>query len=212
MQNSYSALCRILAAGLFGLILGLGSNAVASETIDDYIAKADEAFDRSDVISAMNWYRKAAELGYAPAQSRLAYLLDKAEENEEAVRWYRMAAEQQYAEAEFGLAEMYNAGEGVERDYEQAVAWFTRAAEQGYMPAVHVLALAHEKGQMGLRINYDASVSWLRIGVEHRDPWSIKRLAKAYRNGELGLRYEPEQASALEDSLPIIGAGNDQSK
>ena len=58
---------------------------------EEYIKLAEHAFDQSDIVSAMRYYRKAAEAGYAPAMSRLAYLLDKSEEDEEAITWLKRA-------------------------------------------------------------------------------------------------------------------------
>lgn len=194
-----------LACRALSLLLLAAAVAWADDTPDEHMHKAQKAFEQADLISAMSWYRKAAEMGHAPAQSRLAYLLDNAEENEEAVKWYRLAVEQQSAEAEFGLANMYASGEGVERDSEQAVELFTRAANQGHRQAIHVLALAYERGQLGRRIDYDKALAWLNAGVAAGDPWSIKRLAKAYRTGALGLRFNPERSQALEKQLPVTG-------
>lgn len=172
-----------------------------ADSPEELMRRAEASFNQADIVSAMSWYRKAAEMGHAPAQSRLAYLLDHSEENEEAVKWYGLAAEQGFAEAEFGLARMYASGEGVERDSDRAVELFTRAANQGYSPAIQVLALAYEKGQLGLRVDYDKALLWLNTGANTADPWSIKWLAKAYRRGGLGLRIDPQRADALEKQL-----------
>ena len=182
-------------------LLLLDAAVVWAETPEEFMNKAEVAFNRADIVSAMTWYRRAAEMGYAPAQSRLAYLLDNSEENEEAVKWYRLGAEQGFAEAEFGLAHMYASGEGVERDSDKAVELFTLAANQGHRQAIRVLALAFEKGQLGLRVDYDKSLYWLNVGVDAGDPWSAKWLAKAYRSGRLGLRIDPQRAEALEKQL-----------
>ncbi|MDH3526544.1 MAG: sel1 repeat family protein [Gammaproteobacteria bacterium] len=191
---------------LLWLLAGmLAPAAGATETTDTtaaYIEQAQIAFDRADIIGAIGWYRKAAELDDATAQTRLAYLLDSSEANEEAVEWYRRAAEQDSAEAKYGLAKMIASGEGVAQDFQQALDWYTQAARQGYHPAIRVLALVNEKGQLGLAINYAQAVSWLNAGAATNDTWSIQRLAQAYRRGELGLRIDREQAALLESRLP----------
>lgn len=170
-------------------------------TPETLMNKAQAAFDQADIVNAMSYYRKAAESGYAPAQVRLAYLLDNSEENEAAVSWYRRAAEQGDAEGMYGLAQMLAAGEGVQQDNLQAVAAYTQAARQGHRPAIRVLALAYEKGELELNVSYAQAVSWLNAGVAARDTWSSKRLARAYRRGELGLRIDREQAGRLERRL-----------
>ena len=51
-----------------------------------------------DIVQAVYWYRKAAEQGFAPAQSNLGYLYANGYGVEkdivQAVYWYRKAAEQ----------------------------------------------------------------------------------------------------------------------
>ena len=58
----------------------------------------------------MRWYRKAAEQGYARAQSNLGlayeYGRGVGKDNREAVRWYRKAAEQGHERAKKNLARL----------------------------------------------------------------------------------------------------------
>jgi TPR repeat protein len=171
------------------------------------MAQAQQAFDRADIVSSMDWYRKAAELGHAPAQTRLGYLLDKSEANEEAAEWYRKAADQGYGPGVHGLAELYAIGEGVPQDDARALEMFTLAARGGYAPSIRVLSLAYEKGELGLRPSYESAVIWLKAGVAAGDASSIKRLARAYRFGELGLRVDRERAKELESRVPAGDQG-----
>ena len=189
---------RLILAGIATLLCL--TPAYASTPHDD-VVKAKEAFDRADIVSAMAFYRKAAEAGYAPAQTRLAYLLDQSEENEEAVAWYKRAIENGDAAAEFGLAGMYVSGDGIPQNTEEALRLFTSSANKNHIPAIHVMAAAYEKGEMGLRIDYEAARAWLEKSVQLDDPWSIERLSRAYRNGELGLRIDRQKAAQLDQQL-----------
>jgi TPR repeat protein len=191
---------RIAGVGLLGLLLARPAG--AADDPEAYMQRAQKAFDQSDLVSAMSWYRKAAELDYAPAQARLAYLLDKSEQNEEAASWYQKAAAQGYAEAIYELAHLHAIGEGVPQDNAKALEGYTQAAQSGYMPAMRVLAIAYEKGELGLRPSYARAIDWLNEGVTRGDYWSIKRLARAYRTGQLGLKIDRQRADALEKSLP----------
>lgn len=181
----------------------------AAETPQEYVAKAEQAFDESDIVGAMSYYRKAAEAGYAPAQSRLAYLLDISEENEEAVTWYQKAVAQGDAEAEHGLAGMYASGDGIAQNSAEALRLFTSSASKAYPPAIRVMAAAYEKGGIGLRIDYELAREWLEKGVQLNDNWSIKRLAQAYDNGELGLRIDRQKAAQLEQQLATLKKNSD---
>lgn len=184
------------------LLISSYTLAAATVTVDKKTAEtiklAEEAFDKSDIISAINHYRTAAEAGYGPAMTRLAYLLDKSENNEEAIQWLKKAVALGEAEAQFELARMYAYGEGIKQDKAAALELFMQSAKQDFAPAVRVLALAYEKGDLGLRIDYELSQQWLQHGQQINDYWSIKRLASAYRDGNLGLRINREKAQQLE--------------
>ena len=182
----------------------------AGETPQQLVTKAEQAFDQSDIVNAMRYYRQAAESGYAPAQTRLAYLLDKSEENQEAVRWYQRAVAQGDAQAMHDLANLYAIGEGTEVNIDAAVRLFESSAQQNYTPAIRVLALAYENGQLGLRVDYEQARAWLETGMKQGDYWSTHRLARIYRNGELGVRVDSVKASELEQLLPALKKTTDQ--
>lgn len=112
--------------------------------------RAEASFRSGDLITAMTLLRKAADQGYAPAQSRLADLLDAAEQDAEAVALYRKAAEQGDAAGEYGLSRMMVSGEGMTRDPQQALALLRKAVERAHVPAVEALARAYRAGSMGL--------------------------------------------------------------
>ena len=197
MMNKFHLFCsNSISAIMLALLCVMQARA---ETPQEYVVKAEKAFDESDIVSAMTYYRKAAEAGYVPAQTRLAYLLDTSEENEEAVKWYQQAAATGDAEAEYGLAGMYAAGDGL----------FTLSANKGHKPAIHVMAVACEKGELGLRIDYETAREWLEKGVQLNDYWSIGRLAQAYSNGELGLRIDRQKAAQLEQQLAGLKKDSD---
>ena len=58
-----------------------------------------------DEQKAVEWYKKAAEQGYASAQFNLAVCYENGtgveKDEQEAVEWYKKAAEQGYASAQF---------------------------------------------------------------------------------------------------------------
>lgn len=123
-------------------------------------AEAEKEFDRGDLVVSMSLWRRAAEQGYAPAQSRLADVLDAAEEDEEAVAWYRKAAAQGYAAGEYGLGQMYAKGEGVKKDIEQARLYISRAAEQGYLLGLVAMMEAYRSGGLGLAKDAEKAAVW----------------------------------------------------
>jgi len=113
--------------------------------------RAETSLRNGDLITAMALLRKAADAGHAPAQARLADLLDVAEQDAQAVALYRKAAEQGHPAGEFGLGRMLAQGEGVARDVPTGLQWIQRAAARDHAPAIEWLARAHRSGDLGLR-------------------------------------------------------------
>lgn len=98
---------------------------------------------------AMAWYRKAAEQGYARAQTNLGHLYETLlpiQNFELAVEWYRKAAEQGYARAQTNLGLMYEYGKGIAQNFSQAFFWYNKAAETGYSRAKLCLGMMYANG------------------------------------------------------------------
>jgi uncharacterized protein len=180
----------------FALLLVWHACAAWAAPEDDYRA-GSAAYRAGDVVQAMALLKASADTGYAPAQSLLAYILDQAEFNDEAVAYYRKAAAQGDPDGEFGLGSMYAAGEGVERDPAEARKWITRAAERGHVSAIRLLALAYIKGELGIdeaeRGSADA-LRWVRRAADSGDVSAMEQLALAYRTGAYGLVVDVKQA------------------
>src|ERR1035438_7166119 len=86
-----------------------------------------------DKAEAVGWYRKAADQGYAMAQTNLGYMYEAGkgvmQNYDAAARWYRKAAEQGDATAQHYLGDFYACGrKGVPLDYVQAHMWTSLAA------------------------------------------------------------------------------------
>lgn len=87
-----------------------------------------------DFSKAVELYRKAAEQGFAPAQTNLAWFYETgrvvAKNEVEAVKWWRKAAEQGCAQAQCCLGVCYVRGGGVTKDLVQAYKWLSLAVVQ----------------------------------------------------------------------------------
>lgn len=98
-----------------------------------------EAGFRRDYEMAAEYYARAANLGYPPAQVALANLYVEgrgvSRNYEAAVQWMTRAAEVGYPEAQYELGQMYERGRGVRRDKTTAIAWYRRAGDQGHVEA-----------------------------------------------------------------------------
>lgn len=165
----------------------------------------------ADAVKAAEWYRKAAEQGYAPAQFFLGRLysgedaaesLVREEEQsrdsgegrmlrgprdmrlERALYWYRKAADQGLARAQNNIGLFYHRGQGVTRDPGEAADWYRRAAEQGLPQAQANLGLLYAKGE-GVKQNRVRAYMWFLLAMEQGE-----------ERGEQGIRWiGPEMSS-----------------
>lgn len=191
---------KTCAPGILAVFLALPAWTASAAADEDFRA-GSQAYRRGDVVQAMDLLRKSADAEHAPAQSLLAYILDKAGASEEAAAYYRKAAAQGDADGEFGLGSMYAAGEGVKRDLAEARRWITLAAEKGHAGAVNSLALAYIKSDLGIEAtqrNGVEALRWVRRAADSGYLPAMEHLAAAYRTGAYGLEVDVREADALD--------------
>jgi len=87
----------------------------------------------SDYKQAADWYRKAAEQNYIPAEMHLAALYRDGgkgfdRDMAQAATWYRRAADQGDLTAQGTLGVLYSFGQGVPQNYVEAYFWLDLAA------------------------------------------------------------------------------------
>ena len=97
-----------------------------------------------DPVTAVRWYRRAAEAGLAEAQFNLAHCLATGNgtprDDVAALRWMRRAAQQDLASAQYLLGVMLAEGIGTAVDRGSAIAWLDKAAANGNLDAPALLA------------------------------------------------------------------------
>ena len=99
----------------------------------------------ADLAAAMNWWRKAAELGAPDAQYNLGLLLlQRGQNTAEALEWLDRAAEADHVLACFAAGTWYAARE---QQAARAERHLNCAARQGYAPAQYNLARWHLEKQ-----------------------------------------------------------------
>jgi TPR repeat protein len=195
VQDKVKTVLRIVAP-----LLLCHACAVFAAPEDGYRSGMD-AYRAGDVVKAMALLRPSADAGHARSQSLLAYILNQAEFNDEAVAYYRKAAAQGEPDGEYGLGSLYAAGEGVKRDPAEARKWITRAAEHGHAAAINSLAQAYMDGELGIdetQRNGAEALRWMRRAAELGYGPALERLAAAYRKGAYGLGVDLKQADALD--------------
>ncbi len=98
--------------------------------------KAEEAMRGASRDKAIQFYRQAAQEGYAPAQFKLASnyhfgYSGFSEDYGKAYYWYQQASNQGHAKAARRIGYMYDRGQGFKRDAEKAFYWHKLAFQRG---------------------------------------------------------------------------------
>jgi TPR repeat protein len=144
---------------------------------------------------ALQWYGKAAQQGYALAQSALGSMYQTGrgvpQDFGEAVKWHRRAVKQDDPVAENNLGLMYARGQGTKPDLDQAMKLFEKSAEKGWAPG-------------------EANLAYLYAAASPRDlvrayMWCTLALA----GGQAGCRTTLEQLTGQMSAADIQKA-NDQ--
>jgi TPR repeat protein len=125
-----------------------------------------------DDVTAVEWFRKAADQEYAVAQCNLGVCYVEGEgvgqDDAMAVEWYRKAADQEYAVAQCNLGVCYEEGRGVGQDDAMAVEWYRKAADQGDADAQHNLGRRYANGK-GVEKSEIQSTLYLCYAAENQE-------------------------------------------
>jgi localization factor PodJL len=117
--------------------------------------------------------------GFAPAQFRLAHMLDRgtgtAVDVERAKVWYRRAAEQGHVNAMHNLAVLLARRDGGTPDYATAATWFREAAERGLTDSQYNLGVLCEMG-LGVPKNLPEAYKWLALAARGGDTEATNRV------------------------------------
>ena len=152
---------------------------------------------RQNYVEASEWFRKAAEQGYANAQYRLGelYHLEQGvpEDVDEAMKWYRRAAEQGHAWAQYDLGELYSCGTDDPLDIVEAVHWYRRSAEQGHMGAQYELGKLYDKG-LGVERDFSEAEKWCIKSADNGHPGAQYWLGDFYDRGRKGVTMDQSKA------------------
>jgi TPR repeat protein len=148
---------------------------------------------------SVQWWRRAAEQGYAPAQVNLGLMrligVGTSKNPWDARRWFLAAAEQGSAHGQNNLALLYRTGEGGERNFDEAVFWFRRAAAQGLDVSITLLGEMYAAGE-GVAQDRQQALSWWRKAAAMGHSGGLAHLADAYARGD-GVPSDHAMANAM---------------
>ena len=150
---------------------GVGASATSTDSSDLY-NQAKDKIKANDPVG-LDMMRKAANVGYAPAQFYLAKLYEDGDSGvkkdpAEARRWTQRAAEGGDPKAMHNLGLYYFHGDGGSKNVAQAAIWFRRAADLGLVDSQYNLAQLYEQG-LGVAQNPAEAYKWFLIASKSGD-------------------------------------------
>lgn len=132
---------------------------------------------KQDYAMAKDWYKKAADLGFAPAQYEVGncYYFGHGVEKSytEALRWYHLAADKGDAQAMNTIGDCYLMASGIDRDPSSAFRWYLRSANNGSSEAMLQLSWFYQNGVV-VPVNAQRAGIW----KERAEQTSAKRSHK----------------------------------
>ncbi len=167
---------------------------------------------------AIQYFRRSAELGFAPAQVALGYLYETGHvttsDPGQALEWYKKAAAQGDPLAQWLVGRTIIAGEVPPRDLNEAASWLKKSADQDDPFAKYLLGkIALERG------DYARAAEQFRAAAQQGLPPAQRHIALLLRAGQgvpmdrfeayvwmlassdSGLHADPNDLQALEAEL-----------
>ncbi len=144
----------------------------------------------SEFESAIPWFRRSAEQGYAPAEYMYGGIFREGrwKNPQQLVYWWTKAAEQGDINAQLWLGELYEQGrDGIERNYPEAFKWLSIVGKRGQPDAQVTLGQMYEDGE-GVPQDYGLAAAWYRQAADHTLDLGgagvgASSLAQLYRHG-----------------------------
>jgi localization factor PodJL len=126
----------------------------------------------ADPKAAVNWYQRAADAGFAPAQYRLASIYEKGmgvdRDISRARALYAQAAAQGNTSAMHNLAVLNATGVEGKPDFAEAARWFKEAAERNVRDSQYNLAILYARGN-GVPQDLAQSYKWFAVAAMQGD-------------------------------------------
>lgn len=133
---------------------------------------------KPDMQQAVDWYRRAASQGLAPALYRLGSLLEHGrgatQDKPTAAALYEKAAEKGNTKAMYNLGVLHAQGALGEPNFKMAAKWFEKAAQAGIKDGQFNLAILHARG-MGVTTDLEEAYFWFAVAAKDKDPDAVAK-------------------------------------
>ena len=154
------------------------------------------ATGRPDPDAAVEWYLRAARIGFLPAMRYLGLVYEEKRDYESAYFWFLEAAMGGEENSLYHVGDYYYRGLYVREDPEKAYRYICRAYQNGVDQACWYMGLYAEKGLAGQKPNPEEAVRFYRKGMRAGVPACAVALGRCLRRGsgtaqnrEMGMEY-----------------------
>lgn len=161
---------------------------------------------RKDPIKAMQWYKRAAQLGDVPAMYKMGViqlkgLLGQPRSPSEALVSLKRAAERADAENPHALHELgllhEKGSDGIPKDEAYSKDLFVKCANLGYKFSQFRLGCAYEYGLMGCPVDPRQSIAWYSKAAVQEEHQSELALSGWYLTGSEGVLQQSDTEAYL---------------
>ena len=177
-----------------------GGDVVAQFSIGSFLY-----YGTRETAQAIEWFRKAAAQGYAPAEFQMGQLYDfgfgVAQSDAQALAWYRKAAEHGSVAGQRSVADFYRKGRAVPSDLAEAARWYRRAAEGDDIRAQAELGQLYMSGA-GVARDYRSAYVWFAIAAGQAPLLDNRAQLIELRNVAAG-RLTPSELAAAERRVAL---------
>jgi TPR repeat protein len=155
-------------ADVEGALAAARVKALAGDVVAQFSLGAMIFYGQSDTPQAIDWFRRAAARGYAPAEFQLGQIYEfgftVAPDDRQALAWYRKAAEHGNAAAQRAVGDFYQKGRGMAADAAAAARWYRRAADGDDIRAQNELGQMYFSGT-GVPRDYPSAYLWFSLAA-----------------------------------------------
>jgi TPR repeat protein len=181
----------------FGLVLAIKTSSGGANA--DYITGSQYFQGKvktKNFIKAFYWWKRAANLGYAPAEDNVGVCYSHGfgvpQDFSKALYWYKKAASQGDAFAEMKLGYAYLKGNGVTKNHDTAFSYFNKSAAKGLSDSEAMMGLFYLNG-FNVRKNAVVANSWFEKAANQGNLSAECYLADDYYWGT-GIGQDPMKA------------------
>ena len=150
--------------------------------------EAQSAYESKDYKTALEKYRKSADLGYVKAMCKIALMYRKgkgtSKDSKEAVNWYIKAIELGDTTAMVELGHIYrNGSKTIQQDFYKAAKYFKQAAEAGDGNGMNGLGMLYDLGQ-GVAKDKKLAFQWFKRAAKAGSAIGMANVGYCYMRGD----------------------------